>query len=78
MKTAWEAIDRNAEAVVRLAKDIWQHPETAYQEHHAAKVTAAFLREHGFAVEEYAFGLSTALRAVWGEGKPSVGLSGGV
>lgn len=60
----------------KLALDIWANPEGPNAEFKACKWTAALLREAGFTVEEGIAGLSTALRATYGSGKPVFGLLG--
>ena len=60
----------------KLALDMWEHPEGPNAEYKACKWTAELLREAGFTVEEGVAGLSTALRASYGSGKPVFGLLG--
>ncbi len=56
-----------------IALDIHAHPETNYQEHHAAAVLSEALEKHGFSVERGFGGLETAFRATLegGAGKGS-------
>ena len=72
-RAACIAIDKQADAFIDLAYKIWQNPETGWNEHKAVDWTAALLRENGFAVEVGAYGVPTAIRAVWGSGKPVIG-----
>ena len=60
----------------KLALDIWANPEKPNAEYKACKWTADLLREAGFEVEEGVAGLSTAIRASYGSGKPVYGLLG--
>lgn len=76
MGIAIETIEQQRERWIALAKALWAHPETAFHEVFARDETARVLRELGFSVEEGAFGLPTALRAVWGSGKPVLGFLG--
>lgn len=69
-------IERNREKFWNLEQQIWEYPEGALQEEKAAAWTASLLEEAGFEVERGIYGLPTAFRAVWGEGKPSVGFLG--
>ena len=70
------AIDREAEALKLLATKIWENPELAWNEYQASRWTADYLASQGFAAECGAYGLDTAVRAVWGSGKPVVGFCG--
>lgn len=58
------------------AKDIWTHPETAYNEVRTCAVTAELLRSLGAEVQTGLYGMPTALRAQWGSGKPAIGFLG--
>lgn len=60
----------------KLALDIWANPEKPNKEHKACKWTAELLQEAGFEVEIGVAGLSTAMRASYGSGKPVYGLLG--
>ena len=73
---AFKEIDRCAEKLNELSQRIWNHPEVAYHEVKAMRWTAELMREEGFAVEEGAYGVPTALRAVWGSGHPIIGYLG--
>lgn len=73
---AQEEIDRKASLVIDLAKRIWDHPETAYREVCACAWTAELLEREGFQVERNYAGISTALRAAWGTGRPVIGFLG--
>ena len=46
-----QAIDANREELVDISLDIHSHPELNFQEHHAAKLLADTLEQHGFQVE---------------------------
>ena len=65
---SWERIAADAEELrgeLRdLAFDLHDHPEEAFEEHHAAAALAELLRAHGHRVETGVGGLPTALRAV--------------
>lgn len=62
--------------IEKLAKEIWENPECAFQERIACEKTAAILRNAGFQVETGAGGVPTAIRAQWGSGHPVVGFLG--
>ncbi|HAC18484.1 MAG TPA: hypothetical protein DCF78_07885, partial [Dehalococcoidia bacterium] len=57
-----QAIDANREELVGISLDIHSHPELNFQEHHAAKLLADTLEQHGFQVERGVGGVETAFR----------------
>ncbi|WP_115790177.1 M20 family metallopeptidase [Arthrobacter silvisoli] len=61
-------------ALIGLSETLHANPELGWQEHKAAGWTAAYLANHGFAVEEGYLGFPTAMRAVVGNGSRRVGL----
>ena len=73
---ATRAVDQNAEILTDLAKKIWDHPETAFNEVKACEWTAEVLRNAGFEVEVGYVGMPTAIRATWGKGHPKIGFLG--
>lgn len=73
---AYRAIEARREDFERLALEIWSHPEIAFQEKTACRATAELAEKLGFEVQTPAYGIQTALRAVWGEGKPVIGFLG--
>lgn len=73
---AMKTIDEKSGVLIALATKIWENPEIAYREEKACSLTAETLEENGFKVERRYTGLPTAIRAVWGEGKPVIGLLG--
>lgn len=58
--------------LVRLSLDIHDNPELSFQEVKAASLLSDYLKSNGFCVERNIAGLSTAFRAVYGEGKPKI------
>lgn len=58
----------------RLADELHDDPETAYEEHRSVARIADLLREHAVEVEVGAYGLPTAFRAVAGHGEPRVAI----
>ncbi len=70
-----QVIDDHAEELTSLAKKIWDNPEMGWTEFKAVEWTAEVLRDNGFEVEVGAYGMPTAIRAVWGSGKPVVGFA---
>lgn len=71
-----KTIQDKAEKLSALAKKIWEHPETAFNEYKASAWTAEFLKEEGFDVELNYAGLPTAIKGTWGRGKPVIGFLG--
>lgn len=76
MSIAIDTIIQGKSEWIDFAKDLWRHPETAFHERYAEQAAAKILRRFDFAVEEGAFGIPTALRAVWGSGRPVLGFLG--
>ncbi len=75
-QTIQHAIDDHAGDLKNLARKIWEHPETAFNEVKACEWTAEFLRSQGFKVEVGYVGMPTAIRATWGSGHPIIGFLG--
>ncbi|MCI8934555.1 MAG: amidohydrolase [Clostridiaceae bacterium] len=73
---AIKAVEQNEKVLVDLAKKIWEHPETAYNEVKACEWTAEVLRNAGFEVEVGYADLPTAIKATWGKGQPIIGFLG--
>ena len=73
--TIINVIDEHAEELTTLAKKIWDNPEMGWTEFKAVEWTSQMLRDNGFEVEVGAYGMPTAIRAVWGSGKPVVGFA---
>lgn len=55
------------------ARTIWENPEPGYREVIASESICSILKKEGFEVETGIGGISTAIRAVWGDGKPAIG-----
>lgn len=58
-----QAVDQQGQKLVEILHDLHEHPELAYQEHHAAQQLVAHLESHGISAESPVFGLETAIRA---------------
>ncbi len=71
-----KVIDQHAERLSELAKKIWDNPEMGWKEEKASKWTAEYLEAEGFETELGAYGMPTAIRAVWGKGHPVIGFCG--
>lgn len=75
-KEALQIIEEKREKFVRLSDDIWEHPETSFQEIYAAERISGILEEEGFQVSRGLAGIPTAFKGVYGEGKPVIGILG--
>lgn len=69
-------VDRRADALVDMARRIWQTPELGLLEFSASRLQADALEAAGFAVKRAVAGMATALVATWGSGGPVIGLLG--
>lgn len=73
---AINAIDKKRGKIDELSKKIWENPEAAFKEFNASENTAALLRSEGFHVETGVGGVTTAIKATFGSGKPVIGFMG--
>jgi amidohydrolase len=62
-KTIISQVDAMAPALINLAKSLYDHPETAYEERNACRWLSEFLRKEGFSVETAIGGVETAFSA---------------
>lgn len=69
-------IDKKSKYITDMADDIFNHPETGFEEFYGCELLTNQLRENNFSVETGIAGLKTAFRAVYenGLGGPSIGL----
>lgn len=63
IKTIEETVDKYDPELRALSLQIWEHPETAFEEKFAHDVLTKFIEEHGFEVTPHYLGLPTAWRA---------------
>src|SRR5689334_9411711 len=68
MEQITETVDKMAERLGRVAREIHAHPELCYEEKFAADLLARELEADGLTVERGACGVATALRARFGKG----------
>ncbi|GAB4434889.1 MAG: M20 family metallopeptidase [Chloroflexi bacterium OHK40] len=73
---ALEFLDARDEQFAFLARQIWERPEIAQEEHFAAALLANELEAAGFRVERGVGALPTAFVASWGSGSPRIGILG--
>ena len=70
-----QAVDRMRDELLRISRAIHANPELAFEEHQAASLLVAALREAGLGVETGVHGLETAFSAEFGaDGSPCVAL----
>jgi amidohydrolase len=67
--SASEYLDR----LIIFSETLHAHPETAWEEHRAARWTAELLEEFGFGVDTGYLGFPTAVHATYGSGRRRVG-----
>ncbi len=75
MKAAAETDVNAAGDVLRsVSHELWEHPELAFEEVHAAKVCKEALSDAGFSIREGVSGMETAFVAEYGSGPLVVGI----
>ena len=73
-KEAIDWIDANHRKFEKAALAIYEFAETSLEEYQSSKYLADMLEQGGFAVERGTAGMPTAFVAVYGSGKPVVGI----
>ena len=73
-RTAFAAIDANAEGLKSLSNRIWRFAETSLKENRSSKALASYLEQQGFAVEHGVAEIPTAFVARYGKGQPVIGI----
>lgn len=75
---AW--FEGHQEEVWSVARKIWANPEVAYEEVASCRTLVQFMVQHGFTVETFSLmstsGEPNGLKAVFGSGKPVIGILG--
>ena len=71
---ASEWIDRQAETLQRVNRNIWSYAETGLEEVRSAGELIALLEANGFTVERGVAGMPTAFVATYGAGRPAIGI----
>ncbi len=69
-------IDTQRDVLSAISDEIWDHPETRFEESISSRLLADKLEESGFQVERGVGGMDTAFIASFGEGKPVIALLG--
>ena len=67
-------IDEKKEDVCRVSDALWDNPEIAFEENFAADIICDLLKNNGFEITRGVAGIPTAFTAVFGSGKPSLGI----
>lgn len=75
-KEALMAIDREKSAICAASDNVWENPETAFQEFKSTEILCELLEKEGFTVEKNLAGIATAFSGRYGHGKPVVGILG--
>ncbi len=75
-ETVAASVETRREQLIALSRDIWEHPQTLFEETYAAERLIDALIERGFTVEVGVGGIETAFLARYGEGGPVVGTMG--
>src|SRR3981189_628664 len=65
-QTVIAEIDRRADDLIRVSREIHAHPELAYEERFAHDVLKAAIADEGLPVTTHAFGLRTAFVSISG------------
>ena len=75
MKTSVAAdVNTASDLLTKLSHDIWDNPELAFEEEHAASVCIDALSDAGFSITTGVSGLETAFIAEYGSGPLTVGI----
>lgn len=73
-ETTMDWLDKNAQSLIQISRDIWNRPEASEKEFFAAETLRNLLRKNGFTVKEPPLaGLETAFEASYGSGRPYIG-----
>jgi len=75
-QNAWDWIEENRKRLIEISDTIWGYAELGLMEHRSSKLLSDELEKHGFRVERGVAGMPTAFVAIWGEGKPVIGVMG--
>lgn len=69
-------LEKSKNSYIELAKDIWDHPESALKEEYASKLIINKLEEEGFTINRGIADMETAFIGSWGNKKPIIGILG--
>lgn len=71
-----QAVKSQSRRAFDLSRRIHGWAERPFREYESSKALAAYLQENGFRVEFPFKNIPTAFRAIWGKGKPVIGMLG--
>ncbi|MFC0560637.1 amidohydrolase [Halalkalibacter alkalisediminis] len=71
-----ELIKKDQSEFTDMAKQIWDHPQVAYEEKYASNLQISKLEEEGFNIYSPIGEMDTAFVAEYGTGKPIIGILG--
>jgi len=69
-------VEENTDFLVNVHQRIWEYAEVGLQEHKTAKLLTEILEKDGFKVERGVANMPSAFVAVFGKGKPVIGIMG--
>lgn len=72
--TRW--IEEHRDLLTQVSDTIWNYAEPGYHEFKSAALLKDVLQKAGFIIQPGATDLPTSFKAVWGKGKPVIGLLG--
>ena len=75
-KEVFEYIAGQADFICRASDDVWDNPETAFEEFKSVDILCDALEKAGFKVERNVAGIQTAFTGTYGSGKPVIGFLG--
>ena len=75
-QTAYEYIDKHADAFIGVSDRIWDYAELSLKEFRSAALYCDFLEQNGFTVERNLCGVPTAFSGSYGAGRPVIGILG--
>lgn len=75
-KKAMNLAESQADRLIKISHEIHEFNEIGYQEYKSSALLAKELKKAGFKVTKPIAGLKTAFAALWGSGKPVIGLLG--
>ena len=73
-KDAFSWLEQNKDELAGISDRIWKAAEKAMEEYESSELLAGYLEKQGFMVKRGVAGMPTAFVAVYGSGKPVIGL----
>lgn len=74
-QVALDWVEANKERLTEISDAIWRLAEVGMQEYESAEILEDYLEENGFTVDRGVAGMPTAFVAIYGAGKPVIGLT---